>query len=301
MEPLLEEFLKYENLVNSGSQHTLDSYEREIRRFNDFLQSEAIENYGDVDRIVVLNYISQLRNRKVRGKNLSDRTIAHNLSCIRSYYRFLNEKGIVASNPFAAVKMSLRKNRLPDYLFEEEIDALLGCFDLNDDLEYRDRTLFEVMYGCGLRVSEAADLKIEDIDFANQLLHIVGKGSKARIVPFYPVINDLLNHYLKNIRNKLVIREHGYVFVNRNGEKLSARGIQYLLNKAVEKHGLPMKIHPHTLRHSFASHLLDGGVDIRIVQELLGHSNLSTTQIYTHITVEHLRQVYEKAFEGEKP
>jgi integrase/recombinase XerC len=296
MEQLLEEFLVNLAAVNSGSASTTDSYRRDLTRFLNYLHREGVEELGAVDRIVVLDYVNYLRTGKDFKKPLSSRTIARNLSALRTFYRYLNERGITEANPFAAIKLPGQKRKLPDYLFEDEVDELMSCFDLNDDWQYRDRTLFETMYGCGLRVSEAAGLKIGDIDTANQVLTIVGKGSKARVVPYYPLIGQLLEHWLTVIRPKYMAAPHDYVFINQKGQKLTSRGIEYLLNKAVRDHGLTMQLHPHTLRHSFATHLLDAGVDLRVVQELLGHANLSTTQIYTHVTMERLRQTYDGVF-----
>ncbi len=299
---VLDDFLVNVKTTNSGSDNTVDSYKRDILRFFDYMEKEEVENFEDVDRIVVLGYVNELRMRKnSKGQPLSNRTISRNLSSLRTFFRYLMERGITSTNPFAAVKIAKQTNKLPDYLYEDEVDALMACFDLNDDFEYRDRTLFETMYGCGLRVSEAVNLKISDIDFSNQVLNIVGKGQKARIVPFYQIINDLLTTWIEEIRPKyLGQQEHEYVFINKRGQQLTTRGVEYLLDKDVKDHGLPMQIHPHTLRHSFATHLLDAGVDIRVVQELLGHENLSTTQIYTHITMDHLRETYDKAFNNKE-
>lgn len=295
MEELLDQFLDYITVVNSGSKFTAESYGRDLKRYIDFLKREGIEDFSKTDRFVVLGYLNYLRTSKDFDKPLSNRTISRNLSSLRSFYRFLNEKQITDSNPFLAVKIAVEKNKLPDYLFEDEIDLLMKCFDLSDDMGYRNRALFETMYGCGLRVSEAVNLKVEDIDFSNHILHIVGKGSKARIVPFYDMIYELLKNWLVR-RADYITENHSYVFVNTNGRQLTTRGVEYILNKTVSDNSLPFSVHPHTLRHSFATHLLDSGVDIRIVQELLGHQNLSTTQIYTHITVEKLRETYDKVF-----
>ena len=297
MEKQLDNFLNYIVTVNSGSSHTKDAYGRDLKRYIEYLRQEKIESLDDVDRTVVLGFINYLRTDK-RFNDISNRSLARNLSSLRSFYRFLLDVKEVSSNPFLAVKIPNEKTKIPDYLFEDEVDMLLNSFDLNDDFGYRDRTIFEVMYGCGLRLSELCNLKIEDIDFNNQLLSILGKGSKRRLVPFYNMIKQLLENYISNIRGKYIKEEHGYVFINKNGGKLCNRGVQYLLNKTVKENNLPLQLSPHTLRHSFATHLLDAKVDIRIVQELLGHSNLSTTQIYTHITVDRLKESYNKAFDS---
>lgn len=295
MEDYLDDFIVNLTTVNSGSAHTADSYRRDISRFITFCSQEGCESFSDVDRTLIMGYINQLRTS---GKGVSDRTLARNLSSLRSFYRYLNERGLVEGNPFTAVKSPKKTAKLPDFLYEDDVDRFLSSFDLSDETEYRNRTMFEIMYGCGMRVSEVAGLKISDIDFSNKVVSIVGKGSKMRIVPFYPLIEELLTHYLKVIRPHFLNGEnHDYVFVSNRGKKLTSRGIEFILKKSVTDHGLVMQIHPHTLRHSFATHLLSAGVDIRVVQELLGHANLSTTQIYTHVSLDHLREAYDKAFE----
>lgn len=296
MNELLQRFLEYNNTINSGSGNTRSAYQHDLQDYINYLGQQGITSFGAVDRYVVMDYINHLRTDPQFNPPLSSRSIARYLSALRSFYRYLNEEHLASGDPFAAVKMPAVRSKLPDYLFEDEIDSLMASFNLDDDFGYRDRTLFETMYGCGLRVSEAVDLKIADIDFANQILNIVGKGSKARVVPFYPVINELLQQWLNVYRPRYAKPGTSNVFINRRGEKLTSRGVQYLLNKAVMAAGMTIHIHPHALRHSFATHLLDAGVDLRVVQELLGHANLSTTQIYTHVTMEHLRQTYNRAF-----
>lgn len=296
MEDYLQKFLDHIYLTKSSSLNTCDAYRRDIERYLNYLSQQNVTDLGNIDRFIVLGYLNYLRTDKDINQ-LSNRSIARNLSSLRSFYRYLNDTGLVEGNPFMSVKIASSKKRLPDYLFQDEVDLLLSCFDLNDDFGLRDRTMFETMYGCGLRLSEVVNLKISDIDFNNKILYITGKGNKQRIVPFYDLINDLLNKYIHEIRSKYVKKNHDYVFINQRGDKLTSRGVQFLLDKVVQTSNLPFKVHPHTLRHSFATHLLDANVDIRVVQQLLGHASLSTTQIYTHITVGHLRESYDKAFE----
>lgn len=295
MEKKLDNFLSYIVTVNSGSENTKEAYGRDLKRYIDYLKQEGINSLDDADRTIVLGFINYLRTDKRFGE-ISNRSLSRYLSSLRSFYRYLLDIKEVSSNPFLSVKIPNEKTKKPDYLFEDEVDMLLDSFDLTDDFGYRDRTIFEVMYGCGLRLSELCNLKIENIDFNNQLLSILGKGSKRRLVPFYNMIKQLLENYINNIRSKYIKEEHGFVFINKNGGKLSNRGVQYLLNRTIKENNLPLQLSPHTLRHSFATHLLDAQVDIRVVQELLGHSNLSTTQIYTHITIDRLKESYNKAF-----
>jgi len=293
---LVDGFLEYETAVNTGSANTAAAYRRDLQGFIEYLDQQGVESFDGVDRILVMGYINQLRTDPRFVPPLSSRTIARHLSAVRSFYRYLCTHAMARSDPFAAVRMPTVRNKLPDYLFQDEIDTLLGGFDLQDDFGWRDRALFETMYGCGLRVSEACNLRIGAIDFDNGLLHVLGKGSKARLVPFYPMIGQLLSKWVNQIRPRYVLDGDDHVFVSRRGRPLTSRGVQFLLNRAVDARGMAMHVHPHALRHSFATHLLDAGVDLRVVQELLGHANLSTTQIYTHVTMEHLRQTYDRAF-----
>lgn len=297
MNNLLEDYLKYINSINSGSKCTTVSYRHDIERFIAFLKQESITDFKQVDRTICNDFISYLRTDE-HFKEISNRSLARNISALRSFFKYLCSIGYIQTNPFLTIKVKVSQNKLPDYLYEDEIDLLMNSFDLNTDEGYLCRTMFETMYGCGLRLSELCNLKIGDIDFKNEYLHIVGKGSKARLVPFYPLIKKLLRHYIDEIRSKNLHVDHDYVFIARSGKRISPRTVQYYLDKVVKEKSLPFSLHPHSLRHSFATHLLDNGVDIRMVQELLGHSNLSTTQIYTHVTLQHLIEDYKKAFEN---
>ncbi len=296
MDELLDSFLKYIYASNSSSENTVVSYGRDITSFIQFLKDKEVNSFIDVDRNMVLEYVAKLRTSSL-ANNISNRTIARHLSSLRSFYKYLNNIGEINNNPFTAIKIKVEKNKLPDYLFEDEIDLLMNCFDLSDDVGLRNRAIFETMYGCGLRLSELCNLKLSDIDFDNKILYITGKGSKQRIVPFYDMIDKLLRRYIINIR-PINMPVYDNVFVNKNGKPFTGRGIEYILNTVILDNALPFTAHPHTLRHSFATHLLDKGVDLRVVQQLLGHASLSTTQIYTHVTVEHLRECYDKAFKN---
>lgn len=296
MEKLIERFLQFIEQSNTGSKHTVNAYRHDLYEFLAFLNAQNIDSFEAVDRFVVNDYIVMLREKHIHGESLKNATIARKLSSLRSMYRYFNEYIGIPNNPFLYVKGPKLSKKIPEFLFEHEIDFLLDSFDLTSLEGYRNRVMFETMYACGLRVSEAAALKIDDIDFDEDMLRILGKGSKERLVPFYPELHELLFHYLTSIRNKWVLNDtNPYVFVNQRGKQLTSRGIQYILNKAVESCNLSMHIHPHMFRHSFATHLLDHGADLRIVQELLGHSSLSTTQIYTHVSQQRLKDVYQKA------
>jgi len=287
MEEILEVYLERIYLSNSGSNHTTDAYRRDIMRFINFIQQEGVKNFNDVDRYTINAYIVHLRSNANR---ISAATLARNISTLRSFYNFLDEVFDYKFNPFSAVKLPKVPKKIPEFLFVDEIDTLLDSIDLSTEFGLRNRCLIELMYACGLRVSEVANLKREDIYFANLVLRIHGKGSKVRTVPFYPTISNMLTELLQTNFNN-----DGYVFLNRFNKQISTRGIQNILDAAASNAGLKMQVHPHMLRHSFATHLLDNGADLRIVQELLGHESLTTTQIYTHVTTDRLRKVYMSA------
>lgn len=299
MDRMIEEkqrFLAYIDQVNTGSVNTHHAYERDIDDFIAFLQREGITSFEDADRIAVMNYIADLRLRMGQMGQIKNTSIARKLSSLRSLYRYLNEYIGMQENPFLYVKSPKISRRIPEFLFYDEMEAFLSGFDLNDPVGLRNRALFEIMYACGLRVSEVVSLTMGDIDFADQVLHITGKGDKQRIVPFYDLAKDILERYLREVRPLwLGQKRHQTVFINQRGDGLTSRGVQYLMQKHADALGLSIHIHPHMFRHSFATHLLDNGADLRLVQELLGHSSLSTTQIYVHVSQDRLKHVYEQA------
>ena len=288
----LQRFLDYHQSMNTGSIHTLDAYRRDIYEYYDFLMQEGIEDLEDVDRNVVMNFISSLRMKDGQYGTLKNSTIARKLSSLRSFYRYLNEYIGVKNNPFIYMKSPKQGRRIPEFLFLDEMELFLNSFDEHDDAAIRDKAMFEIMYACGLRVSEVVNLRFDDIDFHDQILRILGKGDKERIVPFYQRAGDQIQYYAQHVRSKWVRKEHGYVFVNQRGEKMTTRGVQYRMQQQANRCDLHVHIHPHMFRHSFATHLLDNGADLRLVQELLGHASLSTTQIYVHVSKERLKNAY---------
>ena len=290
MRQVLETYLAYVKQNQSGSLHTDDAYYRDISRFIEFLESEGITRFQDVDRFVIQNFIMKLRNGDLGNKGLSNRSLARNISSLRSFYQYLNRVFHYEVNPFLTVKTPKLPKKLPEMLFVDEIDTLLESIDLSEPVGLRNRCIIELMYGCGLRVSEVVQLKCSDIDYETMVLRVVGKGSKMRMVPFYSDLKDIMlaYHASKDIVSDTFI-------LNMKGNPMSTRAVQYILNEEAQKANLHMQIHPHMLRHSFATHLLDNGADLRIVQELLGHQNLSTTQIYTHVTVDRLKKIYNEA------
>lgn len=295
MEELLDRFLQYIDAFNSGSENTKKAYQRDIREFISFLEAEGIEDLQDVDRIVVMNYIAALRSKAGIEKEMKNSTIARKLSSLRSFYRYLNEYVGLKQNPFLYFKSPKQGRRIPEFLFYDEMDTFLSSFDLDTADGLRDRAMFELMYACGLRVSEVANLTLHDIDFHDRILNIRGKGDKQRIVPFYELAGALVERYIHEVRSLWVKEEHDIVFVNQRGKGMTTRGIQYRMEQAAKNCNLHIHIHPHMFRHSFATHLLDNGADLRVVQELLGHASLSTTQVYVHVSQERLKNAYVHA------
>lgn len=295
MEELLERFLQYIDAFNSGSEHTKKAYQRDIREFISFLEKEGIEKLQDADRIIVMNYIADMHVKNGKGKEIKNSTIARKLSSLRSFYRYLNEYVGLKQNPFLYFKAPKQGRRIPEFLFYDEMDTFLSSFDLDTADGLRDRAMFELMYACGLRVSEVANLKLYDIDLNDRILSVRGKGDKQRLVPFYEMAGNLVQRYLHEVRSQWVKEGHDIVFVNQRGKGMTTRGIQYRMEQAAKKCDLHVHIHPHMFRHSFATHLLDNGADLRVVQELLGHASLSTTQVYVHVSQERLKNAYVHA------
>lgn len=296
MEQLAKRFLAHIDQIHSGSAHTYDAYERDIADFLSFLKTEGYENFEQVDRVVVLNYIADLRNRMHASGMMKNTSIARKLSTLRSLYRYLNEYVGIQSNPFLYVKNPKIPRRIPEFLFYDEMDSFLSSFDVEDEVGLRNRAMFELMYASGLRVSEVVNLSLHDVDYHEQMLRVDGKGDKQRIVPFYDEVKDLLIAYVQKVRVHWMKQEqHDIIFVNQRGKPLTTRGVQYLMQRHADALHMSLHIHPHMFRHSFATHLLDSGADLRVVQELLGHSSLSTTQIYVHVSQERIKNVYQNA------
>lgn len=296
MNELVKRFLAYIDQLNSGSLHTQDAYKRDVEDFLAFLTKEGIERFDDVDRIVVMNYVADLRSRMTNSGAMKNTSISRKLSSLRSLFRYLNEFVGVSGNPFLYIKSPKTPRRIPEFLFYDEMEMFLSSFDVQDPPGLRNRAMFELMYACGLRVSEVVQLQISSIDFNDMILHITGKGDKQRLVPFYDEAKQYVLAYIKDVRKAWVGNlHHDYLFVNQRGQQLTSRGVQYIMQKQADALAMSVHIHPHMFRHSFATHLLDNGADLRIVQELLGHSSLSTTQIYVHVSQERLKSIYQNA------
>lgn len=284
----VSQFLAYLRNEKRYSPHTRQAYERDLAEFNLFAQEHSIKCWSDVRAQHIRAFIAVL-NRDSQNPQ----TIQRKLSTLRSFYRYLMREGSVRQNPAEGIKAPKKGKKLPRVIDVDQMQALLSI-NPQDDIMFRDAAMLELFYGCGLRLSELANLDVSDIDFAQSQIRITGKGSKTRIVPMGKQAIHALQQWLK-IRSEWAINNQKALFLSKRGQRISNRSIQSRLSHWGAKLGLGTNLHPHRLRHSFASHLLESSGDIRAVQELLGHSQLSTTQIYTHLDFQHLAQVYDKA------
>ncbi|MFO8192447.1 MAG: tyrosine recombinase XerC [Bacillota bacterium] len=291
----LERFITYLDVERNSSPLTLQAYRNDIIQFF-LLEGEEKADLGAINHLTLRNYLALLKE-----KGYSRRSIARKLSATRSFLLFLQKAGIIKNDKWSAVSRPKQKKSLPHFLYYHEVVALLEAPDSKTLLGFRDRTLLELIYSSGLRVSELVNLSSNSLQLSERLIRVYGKGRKERIVPVGRVAAGMIEEYLIKVRPLMVARSSkGYsgdlLFLNKWGNPLSDRGVRYIFQKYIRQVSHKDKISPHSLRHSFATHLLEGGADLRVVQELLGHANISTTQIYTHITRERLSEVYNQAF-----
>ena len=282
MNRYLEKFLSYLEIEKNYSKYTLINYKIDLTEFFGFIGELPIER---VDYPVLRRYLA-----KIREKDHKPRTIARKLSSLRSLLKFLNREGYIKNNPSRLLTTPKLDKTLPQFLTEEEIKKFVESPAMDKEAGLRDRAILETLYSTGIRVSELVGLNLEQVDFISNIVKVAGKGKKERLVP-------IGNHALTAIREYIEKRKYktDVLFLNKNGTRLTTRSVCNITDKYIRLTGLRSKLSPHALRHSFATHLLNRGADLRSVQELLGHVNLSTTQIYTHMTTEKLRSVYEKA------
>lgn len=283
----LEKYLKYLKYQKNYSDFTICSYENDILEFLSFLKEHNLDILN-IDYTNTKIFLKELNNKKNKTSTLSRK-----ISSLRSFYNFLINNNYLDNNPFILVKLPKKEKHLPRFFQYNELEQLLSIPNLNTALGQRDKAILEVLYASGIRVSELINIKITDIN--GEEIKVFGKGSKERIVMIGDYARDSLDLYLNNGYKILNKKNNSYLFLNSNGEKLTTRGIRYILDKIIKQTSLDKKISPHMLRHTFATHLLNEGCDLLSVQELLGHENLSTTAIYTHITTDYLKNVYYKA------
>lgn len=272
------------------SPRTIDAYRRDTERFAAFLQARGIQRIGDASAQDLREFVYHLKDR-----GLEATSIRRNLSAVRTLYAFLLAEGVVVTDPTERVELPKAWRRLPGVLGRDDVARLLDAPDPNDRLFWRDKAMLEFAYASGVRVSELIALKVRELDLIEGTATVFGKGSKERIVPVGRAALRALAVYLRETRPRLVRGQaEGAVFLNHRGRPLSRMGVWTILRRHVDRAGIRKRVTPHTLRHSFATHLLEGGADLAAVQELLGHADIATTQIYTHIDREYLRDVHRR-------
>lgn len=279
----IEKFIEYLIIEKKYSKNTINSYKKDLEKFNTILKNKNIKNVTKED---IKEYLNEI------NKNLNSKSVSRNISTLKSFYKYLKINKIINKNIMDQINNPKIKKALPKVLTEEEVSKLLDI-ELKNDFDYRNKAMLELMYSSGLRVSELINLNINDIDLNNDSVRIFGKGSKERIIPLNDYAKEALNKYILSHRKELFKHgENNYLFLNNHGNKMTRQGFFKILKNIAKQKSIKTEFSPHTLRHSFATHLLKYGADLRSIQELLGHSDISSTQIYTHITNEKLHKDY---------
>ena len=278
MKERINEFKSYLMYEKMFSSNTVNSYVRDLEEFNSFLESEYIKHVTYKD---IRSYLAHMYNKKY-----SSRTISRKLSAIRSFYKYEVNKGVIRDNPCLLISNPKVEKKLPNYLSYNEIETMLEVPDTFKNNSLRDKLIIEILYSTGIRVSELVNIKVKDIDFYNNQILILDKGNKERYVIFGNTLKDMLKEYIS------IKSDSEYLITNKYNKKMSTRSIEEIVKKIVKIDGIKNKVTPHTIRHTFATHMLNEGADLRVVQELLGHENLKTTEVYTHVSNERLRSVY---------
>lgn len=291
MDNLILEFIEYLIVERGLSDNTIKAYRRDLKNFITYLKTQGIIDINQTSRTIIISYLLFMQKD---GKASS--TISRASASIKSFYHFLFRERHIDEDPTINLDSPKIEHRLPRVLTIEEVDLLLNQPDISTSLGYRDKTMLELLYATGMRVSELVSLEKSDVNLDLGYLRCFGKGSKERILPIGSMALKYLKDYVKNVRIELLKDKNvDFLFLNHHGQGLSRQGFWKIVKKYAKKANLSKKITPHTLRHSFATHLLENGADLRAVQEMLGHTDIATTQIYTHITKNRLKEVYDKS------
>lgn len=282
----ISEFLSYLELDLNYSNNTINSYENDLNKLNGYFDNKDLLKLTNKDILKYLNTLNEL----------APSTISHNISSLKSFYLYFVKIGRIIYSPIEAIKMPKIGIHLPTYLTEEEIEKLLDI-EVIDAFSARNKAILELLYATGLRISELISLEFKNIDLKDCIVRVVGKGNKERIVPINSIAVNALDNYLNNYRSLLIKNTlNNYIFLNNHGKQLTRQGVFKMIKSEAINKGIKKEISPHTIRHTFATHLLENGADLRIIQELLGHSDISTTQIYTHLSNEKLHADYDEYF-----
>lgn len=290
---LLENYIHFLSIEKGLANNSIESYLRDICRFFTFIHNDLKmdeNNIVDISKEHLLKYF-----KTINIEGLSKRTQARYIASLKSYFRFLIREGVIKKDPTDIIDTPKKDRKLPDFLSIDEIERLLESVDITKILGYRDRTMLEIIYGAGLRVSELLSLKTDDINLELGFIRCYGKGNKERIIPIGEIALEYLNVYLTDVRPKILKNmKTKELFLNGKGRTMSRQGFFKILLNYGKKAGIKKHLSPHTLRHSFATHLLENGADLRSVQEMLGHSDISTTEIYTHLSMKQIKKIYDK-------
>ena len=291
MEEMLDKFVRYLKVERNFSPFTVRNYTTDIVGFLEFLKEGRIDSLDKVNHATVRRYLHRLLDKGVVRASISRK-----MSALRSFFGYLNQQGLISNEPMSKVSSPKGEKRLPSFLTSEDIIHLLSTPDKSTPQGVRDRAILELLYAAGLRVSEIAALDLGSIDLETRQIRVWGKGSKERMVLMGKPATEALRQYLNAGRTRLLgPTRTNALFLNRYGQRIAERRIQYIIKKYADQAGIHGRVFPHMLRHTFATHMLDGGADLRVVQELLGHANLSSTQIYTHVTRSQMRSRYLEA------
>ena len=282
----IDKFLDYLKYERNYSNNTIIAYENNIRGFLSYCKIKNVKNMNEVNYQFIRGYISYLYKQKYQAKS-----ITRILSALRSFFKYLKREEKISTNPLDLITSPKVEKKLPKYLTINDVEKILNAPDMSNKIGIRDAFILELLYVTGIRVSELTNIKLNDISIVENKIKIMGKGSKERIVYYGTRCQELLNKYL-HIRNDFLKQANDYLILSNTGKQISAREIRNIINRLKVKAGIDINISPHTFRHTFATHMLNEGADLRSVQELLGHENLSTTTIYTHLTNEKLRRTY---------
>ena len=281
----IEDYINYLKIERQLSNNTIDSYKRDLEDFYKFTN----KSYKFITKDDVINYLGYLNNK------INPRSINRHIVSIKNYFKFLEKNNSIKSNPCDEITGLKTPKKLPKVLSEDDINKLLDI-ELNDAFSYRNKAMLELMYSSGLRVSELLNLEVNNIDFNMNLVRVFGKGSKERIVPIDDIATKYLSEYISIYRNTLLKnKESDLLFLNSRGDKLTRQGFFKILKTIAREKGIKKELSPHTLRHSFATHLLNHGADLRSIQTMLGHENIETTQIYTHVSDNYIKENYEES------
>ena len=286
---VIQLFEIYLSSVRRYSNHIVSSYLEDVKTLTNFLAREEFGSLLDVSPRTARFFVATLHEEYARA------TIARKISTLRSFYHFLVREDIIKDHPFLDVELPKKEKRLPKFIYPEEMEALINSIDRTTPLGERNFTIVEMLYGTGLRASELVGVNVSDLDFYDDFVLVHGKGSKDRYVPIHKRLKRGLQNYILTARDALKKEDQKALFLNHHGERLTDRGLRYVIHDLIEKSSTMLSMSPHTFRHTFATHLINNGADLRSVQELLGHSSISSTQIYTGVSKEVLQQKYMDA------